>query len=70
MTGLCETCKWWDRGGYVHDARYACALTYNRYGVPLYPESKVRPSGVSFEDALYTQRNFGCVQHEPIEDAG
>ncbi len=78
----CETCKWWMAARKVWDPEWRprdgyCELTRTEHGEyeQAYPESKARMSlGLGDMDnawpiALITKPDFGCVQHEPREDA-
>lgn len=75
----CETCKWWgkddpafsrhwnwDERPVLDDGtgRRPCTLTLMIRGEPQHPTKAV----VYGHELLYTEPDFGCVQHEPKDD--
>ncbi len=70
----CRTCKWWEMFLDGEDPNIAteggCLLTEVYSGEPLHPDSLAIGGGIdSYELQLITKPEFGCVQHEPQEDA-
>jgi len=65
----CATCKWWDQ----QDKGWGyCEMAMTTVSGDWYHKSS-KANAQGWDDThgayLYTDKGFGCVQHEPREDA-
>lgn len=68
MDDRCQTCKWWDP--YDDAPEGVCDLTIVWKLKPDYPASLAHAESEDGElGKLVTNEAFGCVQHEPRDDA-